>query len=106
MATGRIWPGATGTYPPGCHHWSAWPCSASPDVLRATIRDDVYDVIQAKEYLAQRYSPLEIGIQFQRMRNAAERLVKTEWARRIIPKIDALLRVGTLSGEEIAGLIG
>ncbi len=77
-------------------------CDGKP--VEGSDRDDVDSVLRA---LAQYYSPLEINVQLERMRGAAERLVKTDWARRVIPRIaDELLRHGSLTGEQIAGLVG
>jgi len=62
----------------------------------------------AKNYLARAgFDPLRIGVEFSRHRDAAERLVRTEWAQQRIRVIGAaLLRHGTLSGEAICGLTG
>jgi hypothetical protein len=41
-----------------------------------------------------------------RLRDAAERLVRTQWAQECIPLIaDALLRHGTLTGDEIGVMV-
>jgi hypothetical protein len=59
----------------------------------------------ARRYLAQEFSPLRIGIEFERLRGGAQRLVATDWARSRIKTIaDALLRHGSLTGQQIAAL--
>jgi hypothetical protein len=65
---------------------------------------DRTDIAMAKDYLARAgYDLLEIGFQLNRFRDAAERLVRSEWAQQRIRLIaDALLQKGTLSGEEIS----
>jgi hypothetical protein len=60
----------------------------------------------ARHYLARRYDPLQIGTEIARLGDAAQRLVRTPFARRHIPLIaEALLRRGTLAGDEIGGMI-
>jgi hypothetical protein len=62
----------------------------------------------AREYLAHAgFDPLRIGVEFNRYRDAAERLVRSEWGQDRIRRIAAaLLKRGTLTGEEICGLTG
>jgi hypothetical protein len=51
-------------------------------------------------------SKLQIGTDIARLGDAAQRLVRTPFARRRIPLIaEALLRRGTLVGDEIGGMI-
>ena len=60
----------------------------------------------ACEYLARQLNPLQIGGELVRYRDAAQRLVRSPWApRRIRLLADALLRHGTLSGEQIFELV-
>ena len=60
------------------------------------------DYAMAREYLAPHFDPLQIGGQLARHREAAQRLVRTVWAQQRIRLLaDALLRHGTLRGEEI-----
>jgi hypothetical protein len=66
---------------------------------------DATDLAMAQRYLAQRLEPVQIAAEMMRLRGSAERLVRTEWARRRIAMIaDALLARGTLSGTDIAAL--
>jgi hypothetical protein len=49
----------------------------------------------ARRYLARRFDPLQIGVEIARLRDAAHRLVATEWAQQRIRLIAAaLLRQG------------
>jgi hypothetical protein len=67
---------------------------------------DRADYAMARHYLARRFDPLRIGAEIGRLRNAAQRLVRTPFARRHIPLIaEALLRRGTLAEDEIGGMI-
>jgi hypothetical protein len=61
-------------------------------------------IAMAKDYLARAgYDLLQIGFQLNHYRDAAQRLVRTPWARHRIRLIAAaLLQHGTLSGEEIS----
>jgi hypothetical protein len=60
----------------------------------------------ARHYLARRFDPMQIGTEIARLRDAAQRLVRTAWAQQRIPLIaEALLRRGTLAGDEIGGMI-
>jgi hypothetical protein len=61
---------------------------------------DQIDVAMARDYLSRKYNPLEIGFQLRRHRDAADKLVS--WAMQRIKLIaDALLRRGSLTGEQI-----
>ena len=63
---------------------------------------DRVDYRTAYEYLARQLNPLQIGAELTRYRDAAQRLVRSPWAQhRIRVLADALLRQGTLSGEQI-----
>jgi hypothetical protein len=56
----------------------------------------------AYEFLVRQLNPLQIGAEFSRYRDAAQRLIRSPWAQHRIAAIaDALPRNGTLSGEEI-----
>jgi hypothetical protein len=60
----------------------------------------------ARHYLARRFDPLQIGAEIARLRDAAHRLVRTPWAQQRIPLIaEALLRHGTIAGDEIGVMI-
>ena len=82
-------------------------CLAGPEAERefcGTISDDSdrVDYEMARDYLARQLNPLRIGAELARYRDAAQRLVRSPWAlHRIRLLADALLRHGTLSGEEI-----
>ena len=59
----------------------------------------------AHEYLARQLNPLQVGAELTRYRDAAQRLIRSPWAQQRIRLLaDALLRHGTLTGEEIVGL--
>ena len=64
---------------------------------------DQPDLRMARECVARSISnPLQAAIELARCRVAAERLVRSAWAQQRIRLLaDALLRRGTLSGEEI-----
>jgi hypothetical protein len=63
---------------------------------------DRADYEMAKHYLPRRFRPLQLAAEIARLRDAAQRLVRTAWAEQRIGLIaDALLQQGTLSGEEI-----
>ena len=64
---------------------------------------DLADLRMAREHLSRAIAdPLQAAAELSRCRAAAERLVRSAWAQqRIRVLADALLRCGTLSGEEI-----
>ena len=82
-------------------------CLAGPEAEREfcgpiTENSDRVDYEMAHEYLARQLNPLQIEAELTRYRDAAQRLVRSPWARhRIRVLADALLRQGTLSGEQI-----
>jgi hypothetical protein len=84
-------------------------CLAGPaaeEYFCGSIEDgaDRIDYEMARRHLARRFEPLFIAAEIARHREAAERLVRTPWAEHRIRLIaEALLRHGTLSGEEICG---
>jgi hypothetical protein len=60
------------------------------------------DYQNARSELARQFGPLQVGFQLERYRDAAHRLVRSQWgATRIAQVSRALLARGTLSGEEI-----
>jgi hypothetical protein len=60
----------------------------------------------ARGYLSQRFDPLTVGAEIVRLRDATDRLVRTEWAQhRIRAVAAALLRHVTLTGDEIGVMI-
>jgi hypothetical protein len=64
------------------------------------------DLRTAREHLVQRCGPLRIGIELDRYRDAARRLVTSAWALQRIRLIaDALLRCGSLDAEQIYELV-
>jgi hypothetical protein len=68
---------------------------------------DRVDIEMARGYLSQRFDPLTVGAEIARLRNAADRLVRTEWAQqrqRIVQIANGLLRSGSLDAEQIAAL--
>jgi len=66
---------------------------------------DRIDYEMARRHLARRFEPLQIGAEIARLRDAAQRLVRTAWAEQRIRLVAAaLLRHGTLTGEEIRGV--
>jgi hypothetical protein len=70
-----------------------------------TDNSDRVDYQMAYEYLARQLIPLQVGTEFTRCRDAAQRLVCSPWAqRRIVAIADALLRHGTLTGEQISAI--
>jgi hypothetical protein len=67
---------------------------------------DEGDYQMARHYLAHRCGPLQIGTEIDRLRDAAARLLKTEWASRSVHLIaDALRRRRTLSAADIEALL-
>jgi hypothetical protein len=59
----------------------------------------------ARRYLSECCDPLWIGVMLARHKDAADKLVRTPWASSRIRLIaTALLRHGTLTGEQIEGL--
>jgi hypothetical protein len=78
---------------------------AAEEMLCGPITDggDAPDLQMAREYLARAIpNPLRAAAELARCRVAAERLVRSEFARQRIAKLAAaLLRQGTLRGEEI-----
>jgi hypothetical protein len=63
---------------------------------------DQIDHDMARRYLSQQFNALQIGAEFTRLRDAAQRLVRTPWAeQRIRLLAAALLRCETLSAEEV-----
>jgi hypothetical protein len=85
-------------------------CLAGPaaeDYFCGSIEDgaDRIDIEMARQHLARRFEPLRIAAEIARLRDAAERLVRTPWAEQRIRLVtEALLQRGTLTGEEICGL--
>ena len=85
-------------------------CLAGPEAERefcGPISDnsDRIDHEMARAYLARQLNPLQVGAELVRYRDAAQRLVRSPWAQqRIRVLADALLRTGSLSGDEILDL--
>jgi hypothetical protein len=86
-------------------------CLAGPEAERefcGPISDDSdrIDYQMARDYLSRDIAnPLQVGAELVRYRDAAQRLVRSPWARRRIGVIaDALLRNGTLTGEQILAI--
>ncbi len=82
-------------------------CLAGPEAEKEfcgpiTDNSDRVDYEMAREYLARQLNPLQVGAELVRYRDAAQRLVRSPWARQRIRLLaDALLRHGTLTGEQI-----
>jgi hypothetical protein len=56
----------------------------------------------AYEQLQRRVGPLRLGLEFERVRDSARRLVASPWGRCAILKLAAALqRDGTLAGEQV-----
>ena len=56
--------------------------------------------------LARKYDAMQIGVALARYRDAADKLIRTPWAQQRIRLIaDALLRHGSLTGDEIGIMI-
>jgi hypothetical protein len=69
-------------------------------------RGDRIDYAMAYEQLQRRVGPLRRGLEFERLRDSALRLVRTSWAQRAIPALAAALqRCGTLNGEQISDVL-
>jgi hypothetical protein len=85
-------------------------CLAGPaaeDYFCGSIEDgaDRLDIEMVRQHLARRFQPLRIAAEIARLRDAAERLVRTPWAEQRIRLVaEALSLRGTLTGEEICGL--
>jgi hypothetical protein len=63
---------------------------------------DRIDIDMARQYLARRFHPLRIAAEIARLRDAADRLMRTPWAQQRIEMIAAaLLERCTLSGADI-----
>jgi stage V sporulation protein SpoVS len=83
------------------------PASEITYVGPITDNSDDVDYAMARRYLAEDgVDPVMIGVEFERLRDAAHRLVRTDWAQQRIRLIaDALLRHGTLTGDEVGVMI-
>ena len=67
---------------------------------------DRADYEMARHYLKRQFTPLQLATEFERLRDAAHRLVRTPWAQQRIRLLAAaLLRRGTLTGDEIGTMI-
>jgi hypothetical protein len=65
-------------------------------------RRDGFDFEMAYRHLRQHAGPLRLGLEFERLRDSARRLVASQWARSAIPKLAAALQSrGTLMGEQV-----
>jgi hypothetical protein len=65
-------------------------------------RGDRVDYEMAYAHLRRHVGPLRLGLEFERARDSARRLVASPWARFAIPKLAAALqRHSTLDGDEI-----
>jgi hypothetical protein len=65
-------------------------------------RGDGFDFEVAYRHLRQHAGPLRLGLEFERLRDSARRLVASPWARSAIPKLAAALQSrGTLTGEQV-----
>ena len=82
-------------------------CLAGPEAEKEfcgpiTDNSDRIDYQMAYEYLARQLHPLQVGAELTRYRDAAQRLVRSQWAQqRILRVADSLLQNGSLSAEEI-----
>jgi hypothetical protein len=66
---------------------------------------EIEDYRMAHRFLCGRYSRIEVGIRIDTARVAAERLIKTAWARARVPVIaQALNARGVLSGDDVYAL--
>jgi len=62
-------------------------------------------ISRAPRFLCGRYSRIEVGLRIDTARVAAERLIKTDWARARVPVIaQALNERGVLSGDDVYAL--
>ena len=79
---------------------------AAEEMFYGPITDggDLIDIEMARDYLRERYTEAQLALQLERMQLAAERLVASERAR-IEIVADALMRHGTLSGNQITKLL-
>lgn len=77
---------------------------AGEKLFFGSILGDSGDLVQARQHLSRRFGPLEIGFQLARMRDAADALVRLE-QQRIRRIADALLRHGSLTGQQITALV-
>jgi hypothetical protein len=69
-------------------------------------RGEIEDYRMAHRFLCEYYPRIEVGLRIDTARVAAERLIKTAWARARVPVIaQALDARGTLSGEEVYSLV-
>ena len=67
---------------------------------------DTTDIEMARGYLMDHYNAVRLGAALARHRDAAEKQVRTPWARHRIELIaSALLRRGCLNGDEIGELV-
>jgi hypothetical protein len=67
---------------------------------------DRTDHEMARYYLARRFGPLQLAAEIARLRDAAQRLVRTQWVQdrsRLVA--DALLQHGTLTRDQIGVMI-
>jgi hypothetical protein len=66
---------------------------------------EIEDYRMAHSFLAGRFPLIEVGLRIDTARVAAERLIKTVWARNAVPKIAAALNErGVLSGDDVYAL--
>ena len=74
------------------------------ELLVGPIDDGGDDLLMVREHIARSVSnPLQVGVELARHRDAAARLVRSQWgAARIAKLAEALLQHGTLTGEQIA----
>jgi hypothetical protein len=87
-------------------------CLAGPEAEtlfcgQITDGSDQPDLRMAREYLARSISnPLRAAAELSRLRDAAQRLVRSAWAQQRIRLLaDALLRHGTLTADDVAVLL-
>jgi hypothetical protein len=66
-----------------------------------------HDFAMAYAHLERQVGALRRGLEFERLRDSARRLVRTPWARARVPLLAAaLIERGTLSGEHLYSLLG